>query len=80
MLTKAQTLTAIQKSLIKYNELAVSQMNSKISAHNQPASPSADGHMSKDDKIKLNGITAEADATDDEITAMIANVQSAING
>lgn len=80
MLTKAQTLTAIQKSLIKYNELAVNQINSKITAHNQPASPSADGHMSKGDKSKLDSITAETDATDDEITAMIANVQSAING
>lgn len=80
MLTKTQILTAIQKSLIKYNELAVSQMNSKISAHNQPVSQSANGHMSKGDKSKLDSIIAEVDATDDEIAAMIANVQSAING
>lgn len=68
MLTKTQILTAIQKSLIKYNELAVSQINSKISAHNQPASPSADGHMSKDDKTKLNSMTAGAEPNQNAIS------------
>ena len=68
MLTKTQILTAIQKSLIKYNELAVSQMNSKISAHNQLASPSADGHMSKDDKTKLNSMTAGAEPNQNAIS------------
>ena len=36
MLTKAQTLLAIQKSLIKYNEIVATQIDSKISAHNTP--------------------------------------------
>lgn len=74
MLTKAQTLTAIQKSLIKYNELAVNQINSKITAHNQPASPSADGHMSKDDKIKLNGITAGAEPNQNAFATIAVKV------
>lgn len=79
MLTKTQTLTAIQKSLIKYNELAVSQMNSKISAHNQPASPSADGHMSKNDKSKLDSMTAGAEPNQNAISKIQidSNVMSA---
>lgn len=79
MLTKTQILTAIQKSLIKYNELAVSQMNSKISAHNQPASPSADGHMSKGDKSKLDSMTAGAEPNQNAISKIQidSNVMSA---
>ena len=43
------------------------------------ASQSAHGLMSASDKTKLDSIVAEADVSDEEITSMIANVQTAIN-
>ena len=61
MLTKAQTLLAIQKSLIKYNEIVATQIDSKISAHNTVATTTAPGHMSAAMVNKLNGIAEGAE-------------------
>ena len=38
-----------------------------------------DGLMSKEDKAKLDGIVAEADVTDEEITTMMGQVQAALS-
>ena len=35
--------------------------------------------MSKEDKAKLDGIVAEADVTDEEITTMMGQVQAALS-
>ena len=43
------------------------------------ATTSADGLMSKEDKAKLDGIVAEADVTDEEITTMMGQVQAALS-
>ena len=79
MLTKSQTLTAIQKSLIKYNDLVANQITAKINAHNTLAKTTADGHMSKDDKAKLDRIPATAEENQNAISKIQidSNVMSA---
>ena len=68
MLTKSQTLTAIQKSLIKYNELVANQITTKINAHNTVATTAAQGHMSAAMVIKLNGIQDGAEVNQNAIS------------
>ena len=68
MLTKSQTLTAIQKSLIKYNELVASQITTKINTHNTVATTAAQGHMSAAMVTKLNGIADGAEVNQNAIS------------
>lgn len=68
MLTKTQTLAAIQKSLIKYNDLVANQIDSKINAHNTIASTTANGHMSSNMVTKLNGIADGAEVNQNAIS------------
>ena len=68
MLTKTQTLAAIQKSLIKYNDLVANQIDSKINAHNTIASATANGHMSSNMVTKLNGIADGAEVNQNAIS------------
>lgn len=68
MLTKTQTLAAIQKSLIKYNDLVANQIDSKINTHNTIASATANGHMSSSMVTKLNGIADGAEVNQNAIS------------
>ncbi len=81
MLTKAQTLAAIQKSLIKYNELVASQITTKINAHNVIADTTKAGHMSAAMVTKLNGIAEGAEVNQNAIsTVQIGNETATAGG
>lgn len=80
MLTKAQTLLAIQKSLIKYNEIVATQIDSKISAHNTVATTTAPGHMSAAMVTKLNGIQEKAEVNQNAISTVQIGAETATAG
>ena len=80
MLTKAQTLLAIQKSLIKYNEIVATQIDSKIAAHNTVATTTAPGHMSAAMVTKLNGIQDGAEVNQNAISTVKIGSETATAG
>ena len=80
MLTKAQTLLAIQKSLIKYNEIVATQIDNKITAHNTVATTTAPGHMSAAMVTKLNGIAEGAEVNQNAISTVQIGTETATAG
>lgn len=80
MLTKAQTLLAIQKSLIKYNEIVATQIDNKITTHNTIATTTAPGHMSAAMVTKLNGIAEGAEVNQNAISTVQIGKEAATAG